>query len=80
MQKVRQDLTNAEHQFSQLEKSIKDKQSAGTPVSESDYQKLYELDVQAPSTPQRIEAEGQGEGHAAGSVKPRETGVCCARK
>ncbi len=35
-----------EHEFEQLSTSIKEKQSSGMPVSEADYQKLYELDME----------------------------------
>lgn len=69
VQKVRQDLSRADHEFAQLEKAIKDKQSSGQPVSEADYQKLYELDVARRQLRKRIEAEeaaGQAAGQAAG--------------
>src|SRR5918999_1066980 len=35
-----------EHEFEQLSTAIKEKQSSGMPVSEADYQKLYELDME----------------------------------
>ncbi len=85
VQKVRQDLSRADHEFAQLEKAIKDKQSSGMPVSESDYQKLYELDVTRRQLRKRIEAEeaagqsaagqsaaGGKSGEAAGEGVPRK--------
>ncbi|MEY4179546.1 MAG: Chaperonin protein ClpB [Planctomycetota bacterium] len=75
VQKVRQDLSRADHEFAQLEKSIKDKQSSGSPVSEADYQKLYELDVARRQLRKRIEAEeaaGQAAGQAAAGAKAGE--------
>jgi ATP-dependent Clp protease ATP-binding subunit ClpB len=57
VQKLRQELTAAEHEFTQLEASIKDKQSSGTLVGETDYQRLYELDQRRRSLRQRVEAE-----------------------
>ncbi len=41
---VRKQLADAELQFNQLQSGIKEKQASGTPVSEQDYQRLYELD------------------------------------
>ncbi|MFO0902938.1 MAG: ATP-dependent chaperone ClpB [Pirellulales bacterium] len=65
VQKVRQDLSRLDHEFLQLEKSIKDKQSAGSLVSEVEYQKLYELDVQRRQLRKRIEAESEADGKQA---------------
>ena len=45
VQKVRQELEHVEHEFSQFDSTIKQKQSTGQPVSEEEYQQLYELDV-----------------------------------
>ena len=60
VQKVRQEVDRADLEFSQLESAIKEKQSSGVPVSEQDYQRLYELDVQRRNLRQRIEAEESG--------------------
>jgi ATP-dependent Clp protease ATP-binding subunit ClpB len=57
VQKVRQDLTRGEHDFNQLEATIKEKQSAGAPVSEAEYQKLYELDTARRKLRERLERE-----------------------
>ena len=46
VQHIRKNLMDAELQYNQLAASIKEKQSAGSIVSEGDYQKLYELDLQ----------------------------------
>ena len=51
-----------ELEFSQLDASIKEKQSAGIPVAEEDYQRLYELDVQRRKLRQRMEAEEDSAG------------------
>jgi len=62
VQKIRQEAAQAELAFSQLDAAIKEKQTSGTPVSEGDYQKLYELDVKRRQLRQRIEAaEDEGE-------------------
>ncbi len=42
---VRRQVADVELKFNQLQTSIKEKQSSGSPVSEEDYQKLYELDI-----------------------------------
>jgi len=62
VQKIRQEAEQAELAFSQLDAAIKEKQTSGVPVSEGDYQKLYELDVKRRQLRQRIEAaEEEGE-------------------
>src|SRR5271157_2017844 len=43
---IRSRLDETQLQFNQLGAAIKEKQSAGMPVNEVDYQKLYELDMQ----------------------------------
>ncbi len=45
IQKVRQDLASVQLEFQQLDSTIKEKSASGSSVSESDYQRLYELDV-----------------------------------
>jgi ATP-dependent Clp protease ATP-binding subunit ClpB len=59
IQSVRQELDQVQLQFTQLEATIKEKQSAGLPVTESDYQKLYELDVRRRNLRQRTESEDE---------------------
>jgi ATP-dependent Clp protease ATP-binding subunit ClpB len=44
VQEMRQKSDQLELEFRKLEASIKEKQSSGSPVPESDYQKLFELD------------------------------------
>ena len=44
VQEMRQKYDQLELEFKKLEASIKEKQSSGSPVPESDYQKLFELD------------------------------------
>jgi ATP-dependent Clp protease ATP-binding subunit ClpB len=69
VQKVRQDLDKAEHEFRQLDAAIKEKQSLGQPVSETEYQALYELDVKCRQLRQRIEAEPAEDGERAKSSR-----------
>ena len=59
IQKVRQELEKVDHAFRQLDAAIKDKQSLGQPVSETDYQQLYELDVQRRRLRERVESEAE---------------------
>ncbi len=63
-QQIRKALMDAELQCNQLAASIKEKQSSGVMVSESDYQKLYELDQKRKGLAaqlEKMEAEPQGE-------------------
>jgi ATP-dependent Clp protease ATP-binding subunit ClpB len=55
IQKIRQQAEQLNQEFLQLDTAIKEKQSSGIPVSESDYQKLYELDAQRRKLAQRID-------------------------
>ncbi len=57
VQKVRKDLDRVELEFKQLDSSIKEKQSSGILVSEKDYQRLYELDLERRKLQQRSETE-----------------------
>lgn len=65
VQKVRQEADAVDREFSHLDSAIKEKQSSGTPVSEGEYQKLYELDVKRRKLRERIEAEEEEEEPAA---------------
>jgi ATP-dependent Clp protease ATP-binding subunit ClpB len=57
VQKVRQEAQETQLEFTQLDAAIKEKQAAGLPVPEADYQKLYELDVKLRQLHTRIEAQ-----------------------
>ena len=57
VQKLRQQLTQAEHEFEQRQAAIKDKQASGVVVPEEDYQKLYETDVRRKSLTAQLETE-----------------------
>ncbi|MFP6675354.1 MAG: ATP-dependent chaperone ClpB, partial [Pirellulaceae bacterium] len=59
IQQVRQELAQAEHEYQQLESRIRDRQSAGVPVEEVDFQKLYEWDKKLAALRKRIEDEDQ---------------------
>ena len=54
---VRKSLDQAEADYRNLENSIKDKQSSGLAVNESDYQKLYELDQSRRKLREQLEQE-----------------------
>jgi ATP-dependent Clp protease ATP-binding subunit ClpB len=59
IQKVRQEAEQVELEFAHLDAAIKEKQSAGMPVGEEEYQRLYELDVRRRKLHEAIEAEGE---------------------
>ena len=61
IKKLRADYDSVQLEFSRLERTIKEKQSAGLPVSEQEYQQLYELDVRRRQLMERIEAQEQSE-------------------
>lgn len=56
-QSLRQSLDSAEHAFRALESEIREKQSSGKVVSESDFQRLFELDQSRRSLQQQIAAK-----------------------
>lgn len=56
-QSVRQQLDNATAEFQQLEVRIRELQSAGQQVPESDYQRLFELDKQVQGLNSKLERE-----------------------
>jgi ATP-dependent Clp protease ATP-binding subunit ClpB len=61
---IRSRLADVELAYNHLGAAIKEKQSAGIPVGEEDYQKLYELDIQKRNLTQeleRLESAGTGE-------------------
>jgi ATP-dependent Clp protease ATP-binding subunit ClpB len=57
VQKVRQDLEKIDHDFAQLDASIKQRQAVGDVITEDQYQRLYELDVRRRKLRQQVEAE-----------------------
>ncbi len=61
IQKVRQEYEQVDLEFNHLDTAIKEKQSSGIPVSEQEYQRLYELDVQRRKLMERIQAEEESE-------------------
>ncbi|MHB0957477.1 MAG: ATP-dependent chaperone ClpB [Pirellulaceae bacterium] len=62
IQKLRQDFEQVGLEFSRLEAGIKEQQSAGLPVNEQDYQRLYELDSRRRQLQQQIQAEEEVDG------------------
>jgi len=65
---IRSRLADLELEFNHLSAAIKEKQASGTPVSEADYQKLYELDLEKKRLAGQLEPlEVPQDGDAAGS-------------
>ena len=58
VQELRQQLDQVEHEFERAGAQIKERQSAGQPIEEALYQRLYELDVKRKSLVARLEQEG----------------------
>ncbi|MGD0898517.1 MAG: ATP-dependent chaperone ClpB [Thermoguttaceae bacterium] len=63
---IRRSLDEAQLQFDQLAAAIKEKQSSGVVVGESDYQKLYELDLRRKKLSEQLDAADKTEAPAAG--------------
>ncbi len=61
VQQVRQDYEQADLEFNRLDATIKEQQASGLPVSEQDYQQLYELDSRRRQLAQHIEQEEQAD-------------------
>jgi len=59
VQEVRHNLEQIKHDYDQLFAAIREKQSSGVPVSEADYQRLYELDMQQKQLQQRLEESSE---------------------
>ncbi len=67
VQSVRKQLDQVALDFQQLETAIREKQSSGSQVPETDYQRLFELDKQRQTLARQIEHEEQAsEGSHAG--------------
>jgi ATP-dependent Clp protease ATP-binding subunit ClpB len=62
VKKIREQLSEAQHAFEQLDSAIKAKQASGQLVNEDDYRRLYELDVQQKKLFEQIQtAESRSE-------------------
>ncbi len=59
VQKTRQQLEAASHDYAQLETAIHERQSTGQAVPEADFQRLYELSVEKRTLENHIEAESE---------------------
>ncbi|MFI4875332.1 MAG: ATP-dependent chaperone ClpB [Blastopirellula sp. JB062] len=70
--KVRQELAQLDLQFSQLHASIQEKQAMGAPVSEAEYQQLYELQKKRETLTERMDAEVDTDEPAQGEEKKGE--------
>lgn len=64
VQLVRQQFEQANLEFTRLESQLKEKQSSGLPVSEADYQQLYELDTRRRQLEQRMDEEEESPSNA----------------
>jgi ATP-dependent Clp protease ATP-binding subunit ClpB len=72
-QDVHRRLAEVEHAFSQLQASIKEKQSSGQLVPEADYQRLFELDTQRKKLAKQLEtAKPEGKD---GKDRPEKDGA-----
>jgi ATP-dependent Clp protease ATP-binding subunit ClpB len=70
VQKIRQSLAEIEQKFGQLDADIKSKQSSGVLVGETDYQQLYQLEVQRKQLTQKLQsAESKAPAHEDGEKK-----------
>ncbi|MEM1303691.1 MAG: AAA family ATPase, partial [Planctomycetota bacterium] len=58
---VRERLEAAKHAYEQQANAIKEKQSAGQPVDEADYQRLFELDNQRAELQEQVDAADESE-------------------
>jgi len=72
VQKLRKDLEAANHEFAQLETTIKEKQSVGQFPSEEDFQKLYTLDVRRRQLRQQIDKAEDDEEQAAAAAASKD--------
>jgi ATP-dependent Clp protease ATP-binding subunit ClpB len=63
---IRSKLDEVELEFNHLSSAIKERQSAGMPVAESDYQKLYELDMQRKRFSEQLESTDKSEPQVSG--------------
>ena len=61
VQRVRQELESLDLEFRHQDAAIQEKQALGQPVSEAEYQTLYELDVKRRQLHQRVESEEEQE-------------------
>jgi len=77
VQQIRKRLNEVEHESGQLAAAIKEKQSAGIPVPEDDFQRLYQLDLERKRLAgqlEQTEGEGNGETPAGRRLLRREVG------
>ncbi|MCC6511946.1 MAG: ATP-dependent chaperone ClpB [Pirellulaceae bacterium] len=75
VQSVRKQLDEVEASFRKLENSIKEKQSSGLPVPETDYHQLFEMDKQRGQLRAQIESEEHATPHPASERKLLRTEV-----
>ena len=72
VQKLRKDLQAVDHEFAQLETTIKEKQSVGQFPSEEDFQKLYQLDVRRRQLQQQIDKAEEDEEQASAAAASKD--------
>ncbi|MDZ7617771.1 MAG: AAA family ATPase, partial [Patescibacteria group bacterium] len=71
VQQLRNRLAEIEHAASQLSAQIKEKQSAGQPVPENDYQQLYQLDVERKRLDEQLDQAEEAAGSGAAATGKR---------
>ena len=77
VKKIQQELERITHEFSQFDSSIKQKQSTGQPVTEEEYQTLYELDVKRRALQKQADSQTEPDStlESETSAKTGETGA-----
>ena len=66
VQKLREQLSQAQFEFEQLDANIKQRMAAGQSVPEEDFQRLYELDVNRRKLNEQIDTQTEHEAQLAG--------------
>jgi len=73
VKKVQQELERVTHEFGQFDAAIKQKQSTGQQVTEAEYQKLYELDLQRRQLQEQADARVESTDDAASVTSDQES-------
>lgn len=73
VKKVQQELERVTHEFGQFDAAIKQKQSTGQQVTEAEYQKLYELDLQRRQLQEQADARVESTDDAASVTSEQES-------
>lgn len=73
VKKVQQELERVTHEFGQFDATIKQKQSTGQQVTEAEYQKLYELDLQRRQLQEQADARVESTDDVASATSEQES-------